>query len=237
LNNNQEILFYKKYSELLPLYEKVRRYIILSEHYSDNFYIASVNELRMAFDHIFRCVGKDESKIEEEFENASRHILRAGYDAAEIAATSIYERIQNLLGSYSISLINLAIPEYFEKIKPRLNEIYFNYLVNARYGKKYKKNNTQKENDFESYEKIVVELDGLYVIILKKVPDLELAKRHEKKIDRKQLYIKIIIAAFFALIGYLLNNINALKINHTKSENNQKSNTYIRDTIDSIPTK
>jgi hypothetical protein len=99
------------------------------------FYIASLNELRDALDHIFRAFDptiNPEENAEENIKKAQDHLERAGIDAGLLFAASTYKGIlRKIEKKFSNSAIRAALPEYYSKMLPAIEEIQMK-LADAR---------------------------------------------------------------------------------------------------------
>jgi hypothetical protein len=160
LNQQTVTYFYEKFKELSLLYYKVREYIIMAEQYSDKFAIPDVNEIRMSFDHVFRWIDSDISIIKSEYDSAERHLLRAGYDACEICAIVIADKIKNMLNDYEAHHITKVFKEYYTDIAIKLDKITHEELVRLRMDKKYEKGNS--EDKFENHTALLKEMRNLH---------------------------------------------------------------------------
>ncbi len=105
-------------------YLKVKEVVLLAENLvPENAIVAtSINELRNALDHIFKCY-LENSSPDHNIDKAKGHILRAGFDAYELIALSLYEKIEILLKNYTSHMISIVLPNYFTEILPTINEI------------------------------------------------------------------------------------------------------------------
>ena len=118
---------FNKLEELFSLYDKVRRAVILLENFNEEqkMYIAPINQLRSALDHIFKAINicDDIEKCEYELKEAKEHLDRAGYDTMELLAANIGITIVEKLKRYDTKTITEVFPYYFTTIKPQLTDI------------------------------------------------------------------------------------------------------------------
>ncbi|MCX6249379.1 MAG: hypothetical protein NTX61_01375 [Bacteroidetes bacterium] len=105
-----EGLFYSRVSGLYTDYVKVKEAIISAENLNPEkrVYIAPLNQLRSALDHILKAsVAETKESIEYELVEAKSHINRAGYDAFEITATNLFPLIRSTLYLYTFFFLDL----------------------------------------------------------------------------------------------------------------------------------
>lgn len=117
--------FFSKIQSLLPEYKKVKDAIILAEKLDPQreVFVAPLNELRSAFDHVMIGAYKPDC-IEEQFDEAKTHIRRAGYDTYEQLTVNISKSIYSIVNKYSTQVITNVFPEYFQEIAPAIELIY-----------------------------------------------------------------------------------------------------------------
>lgn len=118
---------FNKLEELFSLYDKVRQSVILLENFNEEqkMYIAPINQLRSALDHIFKAINicDDFEQCEYELREAKEHLNRAGYDTMELLAANIGITIVEKLKKYDTKTITEVFPYYFTTIKPQLTDI------------------------------------------------------------------------------------------------------------------
>lgn len=118
---------FNKLEELFSLYDKVRQSVILLENFNEEqkMYIAPINQLRSALDHIFKAINfcDDFEQCEYELREAKEHLDRAGYDTMELLAANIGITIVEKLKKYDTKTITEVFPYYFTTIKPQLTDI------------------------------------------------------------------------------------------------------------------
>ena len=75
---NNKLHCFNKLEELFSLYDKVRQAVILLENFNEKqkMYIAPINQLRSALDHIFKAVNiyDDTKQCEYEVKEAKEHL-------------------------------------------------------------------------------------------------------------------------------------------------------------------
>ena len=149
--------FIKLLKELHDLYVESKRAIILLENYNreQKTFIAPLNEMRNALDHIMKMVlNKDDEKIVyEQYRGAKSHIRRAGYDAFELLCISHTNYIKETLKEFLPSDISNGFPQYYAEVKPKIHEI---QGKTAEYRERKEKQRLEKE---EIIDDAVVEKD------------------------------------------------------------------------------
>ncbi len=114
-NPDYKLTCYDSLAELYDLYDKVRQAIILVENFDQErkMYIAPINQLRSALDHIFKAVSsaKDEEHSAYELKEAKEHLDRAGYDALELLAANLGMNIIEKVSQYDNKALTSVFPE------------------------------------------------------------------------------------------------------------------------------
>lgn len=198
---NKETLFFNSVRELFDLYEKVKLTIIYSENFDpeQELYVAPINQLRSALDHIFKAVNHADD-MEYELKEAKEHLERAGYDAFEIFASNLGIQIINKLKPYTTTDITNTFPEYYKEIKPKLTEI----RANLGQIRKHKKENNGKIDSFEAYSDQINTLIEFDKKVNYAIPAIEEYKLKRKKEKHKDIFKNIIIAIVSGLIVYFI---------------------------------
>lgn len=123
--------FELKQKDLVPLYFKVKRYVITSEKVSNGgkLSVPAINELRNAFDHAMRAIAVFHGAAKpadgmSEFDycitnvsKASGHIYRAGYDALDVISLALTNDIKRLIESVRRTTLVAVIPNYSTEIR------------------------------------------------------------------------------------------------------------------------
>jgi hypothetical protein len=191
--------FFELSRKLSNLYLEVKSIMLFAEDedLDQKLILTSVNEIRNAFDHVMRSFADGES-LKANFESATGHLYRAGFDAYEVISISIIKQIQDFRRSYSFEAIVAAYPDYYQKIIPRIEEIK-RIKVSAR-GNKTINDKIKPEDHFKEFGKIVADLDKL-----KKEMDLHIFSIQEAdKSFKKKQFRNRIIALFSTIIGGIL---------------------------------
>lgn len=189
---------FNKLEELFSLYDKVRQSVILLENFNEEqkMYIAPINQLRSALDHIFKAINicDDFEQCEYELREAKEHLDRAGYDTMELLAANIGITIVEKLKRYDTRTITEVFPYYFTTIKPQLTDIK-GIVASLRSNKKI-----DSDKSFSTY------FDQIYILINidKKVdtviPSLEEYEKKKKKERLKTWIISILSSVISGLL-------------------------------------
>lgn len=189
---------FNKLEELFSLYDKVRQSVILLENFNEEqkMYIAPINQLRSALDHIFKAINicDDFEQCEYELREAKEHLDRAGYDTMELLAANIGITIVEKLKRYDTKTITEVFPYYFTTIKPQLTDIK-GIVASLRSNKKI-----DSDKSFSTY------FDQIYILINidKKVdtmiPSLEEYEKKKKKERLKTWIISILSSVISGLL-------------------------------------
>jgi hypothetical protein len=179
--------------KLNALYEKIKHASILIETLVDNkTYIAVINELRDALDHIFKASqSENEEEIKIEIDKVKGHLSRAGYDVYELFAADTIFKINTILDKYDVDIRISIIPDYFKYIE-QLRDIQ-KHIAKIRYNKK------SSNDSFDGYERQIF----LLIEVNEKITNLEgeLIKEQEKK--RKKNKTQKLITIISLVVGVL----------------------------------
>jgi hypothetical protein len=170
INNSQE--FIQRMIELNELYEDVKLIIILSENFDNEnkTRISITLELRNALDHILRSISES-NDLNKEIQDAKDHIIRAGYDAYEIASISVCNRIIKDISKYDSAIISTVFPDYYHVIKPLIAKIQIE-LAEIRAGRI----NVNGNNNLKEYGKKVKVLIEKFEEVQFQIPELEIKR-------------------------------------------------------------
>ncbi len=193
---------YSGIEDLYALYDKVRYAVILVENFDKErkMYIAPINQLRSALDHIFKAVSssQDQEQCAYELKEAKEHLDRAGYDALELLAANLGTSIIDKLSQYDNKTLTSVFPDYFREIKPKITTIR-NTVAVLRSEKKI-----DSEKSFSAYFDQITELidiDKRVDIIL---PSLEEFKQKENTLKNKRWIENAITAVATGVVVGLL---------------------------------
>lgn len=173
--------FLSEFDRIIELYFKAKELIITVEQMEDErkIYVALINELRNAFDHVVRAATKFPPECSVEFTEARSHLSRAAYDAIEIRATNSILKISDDISVYDRSDVSTVIPKYFSEYRPMAEEA----------KQRLAKHRTNKQNDpldldvsvLNEYLGEVVKLEQIHRNCLAAIPDLERMKAERTK--------------------------------------------------------
>ena len=193
-----KLYFYDSLVELYELYDKVRQAIILVENFDKerNMYIAPINQLRSALDHIFKAINsaKDKEDSTYELKEAKEHLDRAGYDALELLAGNLGSSIIEKVSKYDNKTLTSVFPDYFSEIKPQITEIK-NTVAKLRSKKK-----KDLEKSFSEYFDQITELINFDKRVDIMIPSLEEFKKKEQKTDNKMWITGVVSAVVSGII-------------------------------------
>lgn len=178
---NNKLHCFNKLEELYLLYDKVRQAVILLENFNEGhkMYLAPVNQLRSALDHVFKAINCNEKteQCDYELKKAKEHLDRAGYDALELLAANIGISIVQKLKKYNTKTITEVFPFYFTTIKPKLTDIKC-IVATLRSDKKI-----DSEKSFSEYfEQIsmLIEMDKKVDTMIPSLDEYEMKQKKEK---------------------------------------------------------
>ena len=164
-------------------------------------YIAPINQLRSALDHIFKAINvcDDTQQCEYELKEAKEHLDRAGYDALELLAANIGITIVEKLKRYDTKSITEVFPYYFTTIKPQLTDIK-GIVAKLRSDKK-----TDSDKSFSAYFDQISILINIDKKVDTMIPSLDEFERKKKKEKFKTWGISILSSiASGLLVGIIM---------------------------------
>lgn len=163
--------FYNKLNGLFPLYERVKSAILLLENFDEKqeMYIAPINQLRSALDHIFKAVSiaQETANCDYELKEAKEHMERAGYDALELLAGSLGTSAIQKIQPYDTETLASVFPEYYTEIKPKITKIQQS-VAQRRMERK-----TDSEKTFFAYFDEITELIQINTTVDSRIPSLQ----------------------------------------------------------------
>lgn len=184
---------------LNDLYLKVKEIITLAENINDGkfAYLAPINELRNALDHVMRSI-QFPDRLDYEFDEAQEHIYRAGYDTFEILASNLGIKISDDLRPYSPTIISQIYPKYYEQQRPKILTIQTD-LAHIRAHKTI--DPTTRNKRFDNYFENVRELIEITKEVSSMIPEIENAS---KRIKREKIRDRIYTAIISLIVGILI---------------------------------
>lgn len=203
---------YDSLEELYDLYDKVRYAVILVENFDKErkMYIAPINQLRSALDHMFKAVhyAKNQKQSAYEIKEAKEHLDRAGYDALELLAGNLGTTIIEKVSQYDNKTLTSVFSDYFTKIKPKITDIQ-NTVAQLRSEKKI-----DSEKSFSAYFDQITELIDLDKRVDVMIPSLEEFKqkeeetmRKEEEAKKKDKYKEWIIGTLSAIVSAIISGL------------------------------
>ena len=200
MNTDYKIDFYNSLKELYDLYDKVRRAVILVENFDRGrqMYIAPINQLRSALDHIFKAVNCADNREHSEYElkEAKEHLDRAGYDALELLAGNLGTSIIEKVAQYDNKVLTSVFPVYFTEIRPKITDIK-NIVANLRSEKKI-----DSEKSFSEYFDQITELIDFDKRVDVMIPSLEEFEQKENKSRNKKWLFRILSGVIVGLLVF-----------------------------------
>jgi len=200
--------FYDKLNALSTLYQNVRGAMFLLEQLDEKceMYIAPINELRNALDHVFRAIKLNED-VDDELGLVKEHIERAGYDALTLLAAMLGIRIAKNLEPYDTDTFTNVFPDYFTIIKPKITEIQ-THIAECR-----NKRGGNSERYFAVYFdeiKDLIDIDKKVDMRIPALQDFSNRKKKEEKFKKiwKYLIGPIVGVVSGVIIAYLTGLLN-----------------------------
>lgn len=196
--SSTEIEFFNKIKELYELYEKVKLAIIYAENFdpAQELYLAPLNQLRSALDHIFKAVAHPDD-LEYELKEAKEHLDRAGYDAFEVLASNLGIILIEKLNGYSTDNLATVFPYYYKTIKPDLIGI---KIKLGEIRKRKKDSILGSDEPFSSYFDQIQKLLEYNELADKMIPSLEEFQQKKKKEKFKERVYNFLIAGVISSI-------------------------------------
>ena len=181
------------------MYNAVKTAIIYAENFDPQreAYIAPLNELRSALDHIFRA-STSEDNMEYEIKEVKEHMNRAGYDALEILAGNVGYNILDKMTPYSVQCITNIFPKFYTEITPKITSIKMN-LAEIR--------SKPKGSIDKSFLLYLNDIDALLDInkqVESMIPSLEIYCTGIEKDKTKNTVLMIIIPLIAAALASVL---------------------------------
>ena len=205
------------WEDIVSLYNTIKSLYALCEETDPelNTNLQPLNEFRAALDHLMRIVGIEktdgynEKNAVDEAKRLRSHLRRALFDICDMISINYRTKIIDVLEDYEVEEINSAIPTYYSKIRPRIEEISEGIAV-LRTEKRFN-SSVEEETAVDEYPKIIEELKGYYKTISKAILSLiEIKKKNKKKRQDAFIFQKVIpigaivVAIVIAIIGWII---------------------------------
>lgn len=203
-------MFHREYLHaIFRLNASTQALFAILEEFEFKTYLGPINEQRNAHTHLIRALAAmegfretvDEGYIEKNLQGAINHECRAFYDVADWFTIKLREDIITLLKPYSDQVIQTAIPQYYSKYHPRIEEISEEIA-----GLRLKKDAGDEDHagNIAAYEETVLELLDIYKTIVSRKPALvDIAYRQSRAVKQNawRMWRGSLIAA---IISFLL---------------------------------
>jgi len=214
-----------KWSKIVQLHRATKELTLLAEEHELEWrkFIQPAMEEGHALEHIIRSKAAElgsladlepDNKlgyIDKNLDKAIGHLYRAFFDTADWLSVILRQKIINALKMYDNRCITAVMPEYYQKIRPNLEQIN-SEIAQIRKGKDIGKDISADKaliDQVEFYKEKLEKLLTYHKTIITKVPALEQYKNKEAKKDFRQKVIGFVIGVVVTVIGviiaYLLN--------------------------------
>jgi hypothetical protein len=197
--NNSAESFLAKLHDIKELYIEVKEAIILAENFdpSNDVLLSPLTELRNSLDHIMRSLIYAD-KLDNELDEAKEHLYRAGYDAYEVLAINVGQRIVKIIEKYDAEIISSIFPKYYTDVKQNLIDIQVE-LGEARAHKRLNPDTGTKS--FTPYKEKISTLIKQLKTCEAHIPHLQGEKRKKKRKVWVGTLIGIFIGVAVAVAG------------------------------------
>ncbi len=200
-------------TQITLVYGKIKKLILFCEENNEEFKsnIQIVKELRDAFDHLMRIFAvkfelktdADELYIKRNIDKTLGHVFRAGYDTLDYTGIILRDKITKEINGFSSDTIQAAIPDYYSKKRPEMEEI-TDKIVHFR-------NNKDVDNPsfeiLDEYFEIIKRFDDIYKSILKAKPAMIELQTHNKKKKWSLAFSELAIGFILLIIGVVLGKL------------------------------
>lgn len=205
-----------EWKELCFLYLHTKNAVIKAEEcgLETKAFLQPIIETRDAFDHIIRVAVFSYSGEKTESDNpnyghinyskARDHLYRAFCDASEHLSLKYRELILNTLEGYTNDIISKCLPEYYPKLRPRIEEIE-EEIAKLRMDKDIGK--LSSNENINKFADILEEIRSIYKQISQSKPSLIEAKKKDKIEQYKTRIIYCLIGAIVPTAIFILNLI------------------------------
>ena len=159
--------------QLLEVYFAVKQIYAICEEADEELMtnLQPLNEFRAAFDHVMRVKAIEDEEVlskvfkgelsddfgKQNLQSAISHLYRAFFDTCDSISISYRERIRESLEGFSKEAIATALPDYYPKMRPRIDEIN-REIASMRINKG--QNPSTKMQDINHYTETIEELAG-----------------------------------------------------------------------------
>jgi hypothetical protein len=125
-----------QWTRLVEIHNHAKSVFLCAEEFDPEFldFVQPVMELRNGFEHIIRAKAAElglngeaaanlPDYIPQSFDKVIGHEYRAFFDAADWFSVCIRDRVTKTLKRYSHECITAVLPEYYPKLRPRIDQI------------------------------------------------------------------------------------------------------------------
>jgi len=176
---------YEKLKNILPTYEKVKSSMLMLESLDEKqeVYIAPINQMRNALDHIFIAVASsnDAEKFNDEFKAVEGHLERAAFDCLDLLAATLGLAVKTKIEPYDLENITSVFPNYFTEIRPKITELQ-KVITECR------KDRVLCDKNLKDYLDSIKKLQNINTLIECQIPSLEeyREKREKEKLKKEK---------------------------------------------------
>ena len=169
----------QKLEDIVELFTNVKSIIIYAEEIATDFdtYPQILLELRNTLDHFLRAVSGEinPEKFEvgyaiKSLDKAYSHLFRAAYDALDWSGIALRENILEELKGFCPKTIDKAIPDYYPKMRPDIDEI--NKQISILRNEKDIASINKNLQAFGKYLRHIETLKQYYDVVVKAKPSL-----------------------------------------------------------------
>lgn len=196
-----------KWEEIFNLYNTIKWLYALCEETDTelNTNLQPFNEFRAALDHVMRLIAIENieeykgKNAEDEVKKLFTHLRRAFFDICDMLSINYRNKIIDVLEDYTVDEIQSALPDYYSKIRPRIEEI-SETIASLRTNKRFN-GNEEQETALDEYPKIIEELQKYYKTVNSAIPSLLDIKNKNKAKERKNIWIQWVIPIGGLVVG------------------------------------
>lgn len=201
------------WEKIFNLYNSIKEMYSLCEETDPdlNTNLQPLNEFRAALDHVMRIIAiqnideyRDKSDTEESRKLYS-HLRRAFFDICDMLSINYRNKIINALEPYDTDCINMALPDYYPKMRPRIEKI-SESISTLRTGGRF--NASDKDDAIDEYCEIIKKLQEYYQQILSATSSLNEIKSKNRLHRILLTWIipigSVVIGAILAIIGWFV---------------------------------
>lgn len=198
-----------KWEKIISLFNTTKYVYALCEEEEEELStnLQPLNEFRAALDHLMRIVAIEklevfeDRKAEYEAEKLHSHLRRAFFDICDLLSINYRGKIIDTLEKYSPDCIEKALPDYYSKTRPRLEEM-TGIIADLRTSKRI--STSDAEDAIEAYLEIIKELKEYYKTVCSAIPSLNEIKGKNFMNKWGFPILVFIVGTILTIIGLLL---------------------------------